>query len=304
MNETNHLPLISIIIPVVGYNKLPDYLVKSLLLLDYPKRQLEVLLIKMRLQRMKTNIQGVDIRYINNSKKMGYSDAANLGARNSRGRYIFLINPDIKIAKSALKEMVLYLLQNPEVGVVGPRVYSLSYPDKVSPFDVPGIDFDVRLGRVTPVYAEQIAELELPQEVDWVSGCAMLFPRGLLKKIGGFDERFFIYWEDADFCMRVKKDGLKIILLPKARVWHAVSLFMSKGSPQKVYYLAKNTRLFITTHSVFTGQLLLHVANVFSAFVKMARFIFQPEKRKECRAFLLGIFDFYLGETGAIRRSL
>lgn len=303
MSEKVTLPLVSIIIPVVGYSKLPDYLVKSLLSLDYPKKKFEVLLIKMKSQQIKVDIQGVKTRYINNSKKMGYSQAVNLGAKESRGKYIFLINPDIKIAKTALRQMVLYLIQNSKVGVVGPRVHSLSSPSQVSSFDLPEMNFNKMFGMITPVYAKQIAELKLPQEVDWVSGCAMFFSKDLWKQISGFDERFFIYWEDADFCLRAKKRGFKSILLPRARVWHAGSLFMSKVNPRKVYYLAKNGRLFMATHSGLPGQLWLHMTNILATFAKIIRFIFQPEKKDESRAFLLGVLDFYLGKTGVTTRS-
>lgn len=304
MNKVGSLPLVSIIIPVVGYQKLPDYLVRSLLSLDYPRKKMEILLIKTTSQTMKVTLGGLHTSFVEGQAPMGYGQAANLGAKKSQGKYFFLINPDIKIEQHALKEMTLYLLQNPRVGIVGPKVYSLSFPDQVSPFDLPGMGFSEKWGRITPVYTKQIDELEFPQEVDWVSGCAMLFARDAWEKLAGFDERYFIYWEDADVCLRAKKIGRATILLPKAQAWHATSAFMGKISPLKIYYLAKNTRFFIDQHSGFGGKFLLHTSNVLSVLAKMIRLILSARGKEESRSFLTGVLDFYLGRTGVTTRSL
>ena len=255
MHKPSFLPPVSIIISVVGYQQLPKYLVDSLRLLDYPKSKLSLVLIKNELQGIKLLRIGVRVDYINIRGSVGYGQAANLGVKISKGNYILLINPDIKLDKMLLKRMMNYLLNFPRVGVVGPKIMSLTSPEKISRQDLPGINFNFRWGKFAPVKPSTIDHLKDAKIVDWVSGCVMLFSKLTWQTNGGFDERYFLYFEDADFCWRLKQRGLKTVILPQAKAYHQGSMSLGEINPLRIYYLTKSSRLFLAGHSGLPGQI-------------------------------------------------
>lgn len=293
-------PFVSIVIPIIGYTSIPQYLMKSLLTLSYPKNRLEILFVKLTSQRIQLPSLGVKATRINSREIIGYSQAVNLGVRKGRGEFIFLINPDIRLDRNVLTKLIAYVCSHPAIGVVGPVVFQLKKPKKISPYDLPGIDFHKHYDRITPMAIQDIANLKNPYHVDWLSGCALLFSRRVWLKLGGFEEKLFIYWEDADFCMRAKEERLRVVLVPDARVWHEGSAYMSSQNLHKIYYIVRNGSYFVQRHSGLLGGVLFHANNLLMIAIKAARFSLQPSQRAEAYVYLLGIIDFYRGRWGRI----
>ena len=83
-----------------------------------------------------------------------------------------------------------------------------------------------------------------PEEADFITGCAVLAKRKTIENIGLLDERFFIYWEDTDWGLRVKKSGQKNLVVPQARIWHKVSVSIGgQESPRRIYLKTIGNRL-------------------------------------------------------------
>lgn len=81
-------------------------------------------------------------------------------------------------------------------------------------------------------------------ETEFVSGCAMLIKKAVLARIGLLDERYFLYYEDADFCQRARQAGFKIVFVPQAKIWHKNIGTGRTGSPLQDYYMVRNRLLF------------------------------------------------------------
>jgi len=165
-------------------------------------------------------------------KNIGYGGAANRGFNYSCGRYVAIANPDIRFTPRAVSDLVRFMENNTDVGVVSPQLY---YPDgtpqpscrrlprfryvfagRRSPFT----RFIPAYNRVKEFLYTDVWRASVPMEVEAVIGAFMLFRRESFIAVGGFDERYFLFAEDMDICRRLNAKGWKVFLEPNIRLLH------------------------------------------------------------------------------------
>ncbi len=180
-------------------------------------------------------------RTILSQKNLGYGAAVNRAAKNAEGKYLFILNPDTELPPTALEIIYGYAEDNSDVGLVSP---CLRYPDGRSQLSARRFPRrrDFLLGRGSPLFllgltgekeAGYIAiDGDEPVDVPAVSATALFVRSELFQKIGGFDERFFLYLEDLDLCRRVGNIGFKVSLLPSVKVLHS----WRKSSGKRPYF--------------------------------------------------------------------
>ena len=171
---------------------------------------------------------------VTNPRNIGFAGGVNRGVRRSRGRYLMLLNPDAFLGEGCLRHLVGYLDASPQVGIVGPQILDPNGTVQGSARMFPGplTAFFGRTGfftrhfpsnpaslREIPALAPQVVQ---PISVDWVSGACLLIRRRALEEVGDLDEQFFMYWEDADLCWRMRQRGWQIMCDPRVRVVHCV----------------------------------------------------------------------------------
>lgn len=173
-----------------------------------------------------------EVRVLINDQNRGFAAANNQALEQSKGRHAILLNPDTVVKEGALDGMVQFLDEDARVGVVGPK---LIYPDggfQHSAFTFPTLpmvflDFfplNHRLmdSRLNGRYPRALYEAGEPFPVDHPLGAALMVRREAIDEIGPLDEGFFIYCEEIDWCMRIKKVGWRIYCLPQAEIIHYV----------------------------------------------------------------------------------
>jgi GT2 family glycosyltransferase len=170
------------------------------------------------------------VQVIENGRNLRFAKGNNVAIQASRGEYVLILNPDTIIQEEALDGMVEYADQHPEAGAFGCRVV---FPNGVvQPVQRP--IFTLRsewcwalglgiLARFTEwfhsgSYANWHGETE--RSVGWLAGCFILARGELLRSLGGFDERFFYYYEDTDLCRRIWESGHSILYTPKFTITH------------------------------------------------------------------------------------
>ena len=160
----------------------------------------------------------------------GYGAGANAGIAATTSVYVLILNPDTVVRPGAIAALTRYLDEHPQVGLAGPR---LRYPDgSIQPTRR---RFPRRL---TPLFESTIFEQwwpgnpwsrayhlrdvpdDGPQEVDWVVGAAMLVRRAAIEQAGGFDESFWMYSEEVEWCWRLRRHGWTIAYVPDAEIIH------------------------------------------------------------------------------------
>ena len=155
------------------------------------------------------------------SKNIGYSKAINKGINKSKGNIILTLNPDVILQKHTIKDMVNILKSNPNIGVVGGKAYGkdmLFQESSLRRFP----HFTIMLSRLMNFFNKYFInkynycdiDNSIIQNVDSISGSCMLFRKKIFHQLKGFDERFFLYFEDTDFCIRAKKLNYKVTFVP------------------------------------------------------------------------------------------
>ncbi len=161
-------------------------------------------------------------RLIGQSTNTGFAAANNAGIRESKGRYIFLVNSDIKIIRGCVGRVVRYLDKNRGAGLVGPRVLNADGTLQLSCRRAPSLGRNLlaALG-FESIWKDLLYHPhDRTREVDVLSGCFIAARREAVEEAGLLDERFFFYAEDKDWCKRLKAAGWKIVYLPEAEALH------------------------------------------------------------------------------------
>ncbi len=198
------------------------------------------------------------VRLIRNPENVGFARACNQGIAASGGDCVVLVNPDTLVERDFFEVLEEFLEDNPEVGIVGPRVVdgygNLQLSARREINLISGL-----LGRtsfLTRLFPQSAAvkslfpaagELPGPAEVDWVSGACMAVRREVLVEIGGLDERFFMYFEDADLCRRSREVGWPVYYLPQLEVLHLTGA-SSRSKPRAIWMLHKSAFLYHRKH--------------------------------------------------------
>lgn len=189
-----------------------------------------------------------DVEQIVHAENLGSTAGFNAGflhALSTNADYAFLINNDTTLDPDSLSILVK-ASEDAQVGIASPLIFYEAAPDKIWSAGAmqSGLTLDLIGNQGRGKVFRQTTQR------DFLTGCAMLVKREVLERVGVMDRDFFLYYEDMDFCFRVKKLGYKLILVPQAKMWHKVSLSGGgSGSLMETYWLARNVILFYRKHA-------------------------------------------------------
>ncbi len=158
---------------------------------------------------------------INMSLNAGFSKAINRGIGEAKGKYIFILNPDTKIVGNCLTVLFTYAENHPHLGALAPRLFFPDGKPQASVFHFPTITNALRqyfLG-IANSFTKYLPDNKI-QAVDVAVMAALFIPHAVINQVGFLDERFFMYYEDIEFCRRLKKANLPVIYLPLAKIMH------------------------------------------------------------------------------------
>lgn len=171
-----------------------------------------------------------DAILIENGTNFGFAKANNIGMKQATGRYLCLINSDVKVREGCIDRLVRYMDSNPGIGMVGPKILNpdLSVQDSCRRFPSLWTNFVVAFGldKLFPkskvFYGEHMFFFSHDKllAVDYIAGCFMLIRQETINQVGMLDERFFIYQEEVDWCKRLWDSGWKVTFLPEAEAVH------------------------------------------------------------------------------------
>jgi GT2 family glycosyltransferase len=163
------------------------------------------------------------VRLIQNKKNDGYGAAANLAIASCSENYILLLNCDTLLQPGTLQVLSNYLDQHQQVAIVGPALLNFDETRQASwyPFPAP-LQVLRRETSLSKIGRDHLANhpTDSPRAVPWVLGAALTIRRSAFESVGGFDEAFFMYYEEVDLCYRLKRSGWEIHFAPAAAVYH------------------------------------------------------------------------------------
>jgi len=190
----------------------------------------------------------------------GFARANNRAIASSQGRWILLLNPDTEAAPGSIAEMAHFMGSRRDVGVVAPQLLNTDLTDQgtARSFPTAAAAFFGRRSLMTRLFPKnrisrrymsgrEVGGLD-PFEVDWVSGAALMVDRDVISRVGGLDEGFFMHWEDADWCYRVKAAGLKVFCVPAARIIHHEGGSRRGWPPRQIWAFHHGAFRFYSKH--------------------------------------------------------
>jgi GT2 family glycosyltransferase/lipopolysaccharide/colanic/teichoic acid biosynthesis glycosyltransferase len=231
---------------------------------------------------------------IASGENLGYSKGVNLGIQSARGRFLLILNPDTVVRRGTLRKLIDFVEKTPDAGIVGPK---LVFHDGTVQLSCRRFyTFRVLLMRRTPlgkIFKNSKAvsdhlmldfDHDSTREVDWLLGAAMFVRREAVDNVGMMDERFFLYFEDVDWCYRMKQRGLKVFYLADAVIEHGykresaqavlnrsfaahlVSLFRYYEKWNPVFYFLKRYREVLKVTLFLLLDLIAFNAAFFAAY--------------------------------------
>jgi hypothetical protein len=176
------------------------------------------------------------VEVIQNTKNLGFARAVNQGLRAARGQIVVVLNPDVILWPSAVPRLLRFMATHPEAGVAGPRLLDPDGTVQGSARRDPSA-WTALFGRSAPLTRlfpnNPVSQRELPAlsvdgnvpiQVDWLSGACLVARRTAWEQVGLLDERFFLFWEDADWCLRFRQAGWGVYYVPAACGTHFVGV--------------------------------------------------------------------------------
>lgn len=222
-----------------------------------------------------------EVRLILNNENRGFGSAINQALTHCRSKYIILLNPDSLVSKGFFENCYQFMEQNNGVGIMGPMIANEdgSIQGSARAFPTPLTALFGRNTLLTKLFPKNsISKANIlnlnrssnaTMEVDWVSGACMVLRREVMLAVGGFDERFFLYWEDADLCHRIRDAGWRVIYNPAARMTHFVGKSSNTRPIFANYQFHKNSYLLYDKYARWPISYLMPVVGI----TLMMRFI-------------------------------
>ncbi len=198
------------------------------------------------------------LRTIELHKNHGFAGGYNLAIEKCSHEYILLLNSDIEVSPGWL-EPLINAMEVPGIGAVMPKILSFQHKTHFEYAGASGGFLDKYAypfcrGRIFDELESDMGQYDNSVEIHWTTGACMLVQRETFNQLGGFDTDFFAHMEEIDLCWRIRQSGLKLLVIPKSKVYHVGGGTLSNESPHKLYLNFRND-LFLLYKNLPKGQL-------------------------------------------------
>lgn len=274
-----------------------------------------------------------EIDVLETGENLGYAGGNNYGIRyalKGNADYILLLNNDVVVHPQLIKKFIEATLIVSQWAIFAAKIYYFTEPKKIwyaGTKRIKSTAYFMHIGQGNIDFENQFNVLK---ETDYACGCAIFFYKGVIDKIGLFDEKFFLTYEEADFCYRARKIGIRSYVVPGAKIWHKISIsFGGKESALFRYFITRNKLLWAEKNLPFFQRLSIYIRAVkefldlllspvclsiyetilfksknFSSVKKLRESIFKSYNDPIRRAKILGLRDYFLRRFGSGQRSI
>ncbi|MCT7590786.1 glycosyltransferase family 2 protein [Aliarcobacter butzleri] len=237
---------------------------------------------------------------LENETNTGGSGGFDRGIRYSIQKkydYVVLLDNDILLETNTILNLFKYIKINPEIGVVGSKICTMDNRDILQEMGS-FIDFDNKFNVYTPLKSHK-DDNSIPEIVncDYVPACCMITSKEVLKKVGSFNTEHFIYWDDMDWCTRVKKAGYKIHAINSSRVFHKMGV-LNHTNTFGLYYFERNRIMFFLKYIEDDDKFDKFSYSLCDWFLRMSFFSNLKRNYATPKSFLCAIDDLFIGKLG------
>lgn len=247
-------------------------------------------------KEIKKSIKGIEGKLIENKENLGFARGNNIGIKDALKEgadFVMVLNNDTVLDKDLVVSLLLTTDKHKDAGIISPKIYFAKgfefHKDRYTRRDLGKviwyagghIDWDNVLGSNKGVDEVDIGQHNSVSDTDFATGACMFIRRETLEKVGLFDEKYFMYLEDADLSIKAEKSGWRVLYEPSGILWHKVAQSSGIGSGLNDYYLTRNKLLFGMRYAPLRAK--------FALVRESARLFLSGRKWQK-----QGVLDFYL----------
>lgn len=243
---------------------------------------------------------------IENGANLGFSAGNNVGieyAITQGADYIFLLNNDTIVDPQVISALIEASRKYPDAGIFGSKIYYYGSSEKIWYAGAQWLPDKLRFEHIGQGIIDNGKDWEDVRETDYICGCALLIKADVVKQIGILEPKYFLMWEEGDFCYRARRSGYKSIIVPSSKVWHKISASFSGGdkAPHYQYFWWRNRLLWIERNIPFSESFKLYPLIARDIFRQVRNYL-SPQTTSQDRlrnkAALQGVQDYFLRRFG------
>jgi GT2 family glycosyltransferase len=249
------------------------------------------------------------VTYAHLERNLGFAGGNNAGIRmalDGGADYILLLNNDTIADPGCIEPLIAYDREHPDTGAQCGKIYFFDEPKKIW-FAGGGLDPEKGLGVHVGIHQVDDGSYDAIREMDYATGCMLFVRRSVMEQTGVLDESMFAYFEDADWCLRARKLGLKIIYNPTSVIWHKASVTSKIDSPVYLYLTMRNKIFLVRKHGA-NGKWIVHLPYFTYFYARhFFRMLLKHHTITGAHAVIAGLIDGlrkYAGEYGRGRLHL
>ncbi len=185
------------------------------------------------------------VKFIRSNENLGFAGGNNLGINASTGKYLFFLNNDTEVDPGCLEPLVDLFEKNPKAGAASSKLIYYNSDNIIQYVGSTALNPFTGRNKRVGFMEKDCGQHDTLKETDLAHGAAMMVPRSVIEKAGLMPDFFFLYYEEIDWCERIKRAGYKIYVVPASRIYHKESMSVGKRSTLKTYYMTRNRVLFM-----------------------------------------------------------
>ena len=301
------LPMVAIIILNWRQSELTLACLESVKCLTYNSKRLQIVVVDNAskdgsVEAIRDAYPGVTV--IENPDNLGYAGGNNVGIRwalSNGATYILILNNDTILDPGLLNRLIVVMEDDKAIGITGPLIFHAEDPGVIQ-------SAGGRLDKKWRGWHEGENERDEGQydtcrQVEWLSGCALLARVEAVRQAGTFDERFFSYWEDVDWCLRISQAGWQVLNVPSAKIWHKGVQRNYQPKAYVTYYMTRNKLLTLKKHHAPVLVWLFTLFGMFKTIISWSVKSGWGSKISHRNAMLRGMTDFFMSRWGRAELS-
>ena len=205
------------------------------------------------------NVQYKNIRFIRSEQNLGFAGGNNLAIKEATGDYLFLVNNDTEFTPGLIESLRAVLDSKPEVGIISPKILYFYKPNFIQYAGFTRMNMNTGRNNCIGQMEQDLGQYDKTTgPTGFVHGAAMMIRKEAIIRAGLMSEQFFLYYEEMDWCEKIRKSGFEIWLEPKARIYHKESMSVGKRSLLKEYFMSRNRILFIRRNAPWFSRIIFY----------------------------------------------
>ena len=192
------------------------------------------------------------IKFLRSEINLGFAGGNNLGIKAATGDYLFLVNNDTEFTDGLVQKLIDVMDANPVIGMASPKIRYFDEPDMLQYMGYTPMNYYTARNSCIGQFEKDNGQYDhLTGPTGYVHGAAMMVKRECIDKAGLMAENYFLYYEELDWCDRIKRAGYQAWLITDALIYHKESVSVGKVSALKEFFMNRNRILFIRRNAPF-----------------------------------------------------